>query len=152
MTLALEAHELLSPLYQENTVIGDQVVEPQGFQLSRCIDSVQIDVIEAGLWATVLVDQGERWAGDILSGRRPEGFRNTFDQRSLAGAEVAAQKHQLGRSKHPGQGAAERDSLLCGVGDEFLRRHAGRNQVTSIAIPFPRGRGSALESSRTAWG
>ena len=49
ISLALEACELLSPLYQENAVVGDKVVESQRLQLARRINSVKIDVIEVGL-------------------------------------------------------------------------------------------------------
>jgi hypothetical protein len=104
----------------------DKVVDSQGLQLARRINSVQINVIEVGLWAAVLVHQGKRGAGDIVSGRRMEGFRNALDQRGLAGAQIPAQKHQFGWGKHPGQSAAQRDSLLGGAGDEFLCGHAGR--------------------------
>ena len=47
-------------------------------------------------------------------------------QEIQSGTQVAAQKHQLGRSQHPSQSAAKLNRLLGRVGDEFLRRHAGR--------------------------
>ena len=49
IALALEACELLSPLYQENAVAADKVIESQRLQLARRINSVQINVIEVGL-------------------------------------------------------------------------------------------------------
>jgi hypothetical protein len=104
----------------------DKVVDSQGLQLARRINSVQINVIEISLRTAILVDQSERRAGDILGRRRLKGFCNAFDQRGLARPQVAAQQHQLGRSKHPGQSAAECNGLFGGVSDEFLGGHSGR--------------------------
>ena len=76
--------------------------------------------------AAVFVHQGKGRAGDVLGRRGLESLRNTFDQRGLARAQVAAQQHQLGWSEHPGQSAAERNGLFGGMSDEFLCGHAGR--------------------------
>ena len=57
ITLAFEAWEFLSPLYQENAVAGDKVVESQGLQLAGRINSVKIDMKEIGLGTAVFVDR-----------------------------------------------------------------------------------------------
>src|SRR6476469_6767118 len=134
---ALKALELLSPLYQENAVVSDEVIEPQRFQLARRINPVQVDVVEVSLGTAIFVDQGEGGAGDVVRDGGLEGFRNAFDQRSLARSQIAAQQHQFRRSQHSGQSTAKRDGLLSGMSDEFLRGHESRNRMTSIAIPIP---------------
>ncbi len=40
VAVAFEARKLLSPLYQENAVFRDQVIQPEGFQLSWSIHSI----------------------------------------------------------------------------------------------------------------
>src|SRR5207245_11470453 len=90
VTLALEAFKLRSRLYQENVVVGDQVVESQSFQLARSIDTVEINVKEADPGAMVFVDQGEGWTGDVFRRGGLKGFGNAFDQSGLAGSQIAA--------------------------------------------------------------
>src|SRR6476661_8764620 len=68
IALALKALELLSPLYQENAVVSDEVIEPQRFQLARRINPVQVDVVEVSLGTAIFVDQSEGGAGDIVRG------------------------------------------------------------------------------------
>ena len=100
--LALEAFELLSPLYQENAVIGDEVVESQRLKFPRSIDSVKVDVIEIDLRTAVFVDQCKCGAGNFLRGRRITASaipltrvvlpapRSPRSSTSLGGASIAA--------------------------------------------------------------
>ena len=135
--------KLLSPLYQENGVVGDEVVESQGFQLARSINPIKINMIKRDLGTAVFVDQGEGWTGDLLRLGSLESLGDALDQGGLAGAEVASQHYQPGWRKHFSQRAAEGNGLFSGMGDEFLFRHAGQNRATSIAILF---------LGRTRWG
>jgi len=97
--LALESRELLPPLYQQNTVRGDQIIQAQRLKLARSIDTVEINVEEVGYGTTILVHQREGWAGDIFFGSCLEGAGNAFDKGRLASPEVAAEQHKLGRSE-----------------------------------------------------
>src|SRR5262249_32169749 len=61
-----EPRKFIAPLYQENTVFGDQVVEAQSLQFSKRIYAIEVDVIKVGLRSSIFVNQGERGAGDVV--------------------------------------------------------------------------------------
>ena len=84
-----KAPKLFSPLYEENAVFRDQVVETQGFQLAGRINPIQIDMIEIRPRTPVLVHQGERGAGDIFFRSGLEGGGNSLNERGFARTQIA---------------------------------------------------------------
>src|SRR5579862_6226138 len=70
--IAREARKLLSPLYQENAVLGDQVIQPQRLQLPRRVNPIQINVIEVYDGSMIFVHQREGGAGHVFFRRRLE--------------------------------------------------------------------------------
>jgi hypothetical protein len=45
--VARETRKLLSPLYQENAVFSEQVIESESFQLPGRVDAIQVNVLPA---------------------------------------------------------------------------------------------------------
>src|SRR5580658_1649381 len=115
--VAFEARELLSPLYQQDAVWGEQVVEAEGFQVALGIDPVKVNVVQGGARSAVFVDEGEGWAGHVLGASGPEAFSDTLHQGRFSRSEVAAQQHDERRGPFGGELAPERDRLLGGVSD-----------------------------------
>src|SRR5664280_3769760 len=67
VALFLEAGKLFSPLQQYQVAgLGEEFVETKRVELARRVDTVEIDVEQVHLGAAVLVDEGERGAGDIV--------------------------------------------------------------------------------------
>ena len=124
--IAQQTGELLSPLYEEDAIRSDQVVEGEGFEFALGIDSVKVDVIESGLRSAIFVDEGESGAGDVVGTSGSEAFRDSFYESRFAGAEVAAQENDERGRKFGGKFAPKGDGLLCGVGDGF-GCHFGRH-------------------------
>ena len=117
--IAQQTGELLSPLYEEDAIRSDQVVEGEGFEFALGIDSVKVDVIEGGLRSAIFVYECESGAGDVVGRSGSEAFRNSLYESCFAGAEVAAQENDERGRKFGGKVAAEGDGLVCGVSDGF---------------------------------
>jgi hypothetical protein len=115
--LAKEARKFFSPLDQQNAVFRAEIIEAKSLQLARGVDPIEIDVVKIGARSAILMHERERGAGDGVFFRRFESGGDSFDQRGFSGAEIAAQQHQPGRRKQPGQAAPE--------GNGFLRRTCG---------------------------
>src|SRR5579871_4277500 len=92
-----EALKFLSPLDEQNAVVGNQIVKAEGFELAWRIHAVEVNVIEASLRAAIFVDESKCRAGDVFLRGSAKGFGNAFDQSSFACAEVAAQQDKFGR-------------------------------------------------------
>src|ERR1700731_2749633 len=89
--LALQARKFLSPLDQQNTVLGAQIIEGESFKLARSVDTIEIDMEEISPRPAILVHQREGGTGNIFFLGRLERGSNSFDQRGLAGPEIPAQ-------------------------------------------------------------
>src|SRR5207237_6006854 len=87
-----QARKLLSPLYQQDTLLGEKVVESQRLQLPGRVYAIQVDVVEIRCGAAVLVHQCEGRTGDVLLGGGFESGRNSLDERGLARPQLAAQQ------------------------------------------------------------
>src|SRR5262249_834181 len=132
-----EAVELLSPLYQQDAVLREQVIESKGFKLPWRIDAIKIDVIEVRGRTAIFVDQSKRGTGDIVSGGRLKRFGDSLHQCRLPCAQVSAQQDDSRSSQHSSQLASECDCFFRRMCIEFPRRHAER-----ISIASGRGEGS----------
>jgi hypothetical protein len=117
--IAQQTGELFSPLYQEDAIRSDQVVEGEGFEFALGIDSVKVDVIEGGLRSAIFVYECESGAGDVVGPSGSEAFRDSFYESCFASAEIAAQENDERGRKFGGKFAAEGDGLICGVSDGF---------------------------------
>ena len=105
--------------------LGEEFVEAQCVELARRVDAVQIDVELVHLGAAILVDEGERGAGDIVLRSGVQAFGDAFHQRGLAGAEIAAQDDHARRLQRGRQFAAQRDGLFGRVRDVLVGVHRG---------------------------
>ena len=70
--------------------------------------------------AVVLMEQREGRAGDFVGLGGVEGLGDAFDQRGFAGAEIAAQKQELGRLEQPGELASHLDGVRAALGGELV--------------------------------
>src|SRR5690242_12523765 len=119
-----KAGKFFAPLDEQNRVISDEVIEAERLQLTRRIHAVKINVVDVHLGAAIFVYQGKGWAGHILLAGSLKTFCDTFDESSLAGAQIAAQQHQPRRGESGGQIASQGNGFVGRVGDKFLRAHA----------------------------
>src|SRR5216683_7024841 len=103
--LLLQAEEFFSPLNQQNAVVGAQVIQCERFQFALRVHAIKINVIEIRSRTAILMHQGEGRTGHVFFGGCVKRRRDSFYQRGLACAEIAAQEHQLWRGKHLGQRA-----------------------------------------------
>src|SRR5579871_5945325 len=119
-----EARKFFAPLDEENGVIGDQVVEPKGFELAGRVHAVEINVIDVHVGAAVFVDQSEGGAVHVLLRGGVKAFGDAFDESSFAGAKIAAQENQTGWSEDFREFAAESDGFVGRVGGELFRHRS----------------------------
>jgi len=97
--IPLETQELLSPLDQENTVRGYQVVQTKSLQLSGRVNAIQVDVIKVRSLPAILVDQRKRGTGNVFFFPRSKSGSDSFYKCGLSGAEIAAQENEFRRRK-----------------------------------------------------
>src|SRR5579864_6350811 len=68
--LAQQPRKFLSPLDQQNTIVGAQVIQSERFQFARRVDAVKINVIEVGAGPAIFMHQRKGGTGDVfLRGR-----------------------------------------------------------------------------------
>src|SRR5664280_449900 len=126
VALLLEAGGLLSPLQQHQVAgLGEEFVEAQRVELARRVDAVEVDVEQVHLGAAILVDEGERRAGDIVLRSGVETFGDAFHQRGLAGAEIAAQDDHTRSLQRGRQFPAQRHGFFGRVRDVLVGVHRG---------------------------
>src|SRR5438309_2840713 len=131
--VAHKTRKLLSPLYQENAVFGEQVVESKGFQLPWRVNTIQVNVIQSRSRSAIFVHQRKGGAGDIFFRGSLKSCGNPLDKRGLACAQVAAQQHQLWRREQFGQRSPEGGRLLRRMSNRFARAGSWCRHTTSIA-------------------
>src|ERR1700685_3838009 len=91
--IALQARELISPLYQQDAIGREEVVEAKRFQASLGIDAVEINMVQSGTGSAVFVDEGKGRAGHILGAGSAEAFGDALYQSRFSRSELAAQQH-----------------------------------------------------------
>jgi len=116
--------EFLSPLDQQNAVVGTQIIQAERFQFPQGIDAVKIDVIESGLRAAILMHQGKGGTGDVFFGGSPKGGCDALDQGSFSRAQIAAQKHQFRGREEGSERTTESDRLFGTAGCDLLEKVA----------------------------
>src|ERR1700683_1642455 len=124
ISIAFEASELLSPLYQQDAVWSEQVVQAQRLQFALGIDAIEINMEKRDERTAIFVDEREGGAGHILGPRRLESLCNSLHQRGLPRPKVAAQQHDARRRQLRGKRPPKSDRLLRRVSNG-LPAHAG---------------------------
>src|SRR5580765_6432320 len=116
------------PTLSAEYFFADEVVDPEGVQLARRIDSIQIDVKQICARAAILVYQREGRTGDVFFGCSLEGGGDSLDERGLPCSQVTAQKDELRWSEQTRQRPPEGGGLLCGMSNDFSRCADGHRQ------------------------
>src|SRR5205814_8805416 len=76
--------EALAPFNEDHGIAIEDLVEAESGHLLKSIQTVQVDVIDAGV--TIFVDQGEGGAGDFLRLGGGQGADNAFRQCGFSSA------------------------------------------------------------------
>jgi ABC-type uncharacterized transport system ATPase subunit len=109
------ARQLVGPLDREDAFGGD-LVEPEVVDLTRIVESIQIDVKQRQPTAAIFLHDRERWTAHVV-GRDAESFGETADEHGLSRAEIAVQQHDVTGRERARQLAGDCCRFVLGSGD-----------------------------------
>src|SRR5581483_1611613 len=123
ISITSETLKLLSPLDEQNTIVPDEVIQAECFQLLRSINPIEIDMVEVRIGTVVLVNQREGGTGHILLVGSLKGLCYPLHERGLTCAQVSTQQDEFWGLKYVPQTPPKCDRFVFGVGDNFLDEH-----------------------------
>ena len=119
-----ELREFLAPFHEEQVaILGEEFIDAEGIEFATLFHAIEIDVEDIGFGATVLVNEGEGGAGDVLLFGSFEALGNSLHQGGLTGAEITLQQDEPEGSKFGRKGAPECYGLFGRVRLVFAGRH-----------------------------
>src|SRR5262249_152053 len=123
--------EFLSPLYQQNAVFGEKVVEAQRLKLARSLHAIEINMVKIHSRTAIFVDEGKRGTGYIFFSGCLKCCGDPLDESGFASAKVSAQEHQLWRRQHRRQSSSEGNGFFRRMRGEFPGGHRDRDDQYS---------------------
>jgi len=113
-----EIPDAIGPFDDDDGVGADEFIETEGFELSGLLQSIRVDVVEKKS-SFVFVDEGEGGAGHLMGVFDVEPFRDSFDEVSFSGSQLADESDDFAALERAAKGATVLDGLRDVLAEEF---------------------------------